>query len=111
MTTETNLDIPASAQEVLDGLAAAGLQPRFLHYKGGWYHFQGIQTNPETKQLEIEYLSLHFGTTDYREATEFFGYVMRDGKRLRRFNPVAEVIPMEDNPAWVAKRNAGTLNS
>lgn len=99
----SNADHPASREDIREGITDSAIQPLYRHFKGGWYRVMFTSNNALTGEIEVVYLSLHFGTLHNRLATEFFGRVTREGYSGPRFTSHPEPIPATHNPAWREK--------
>lgn len=96
-------EFPASAHDVREGIAASAEQPFYKHFKGGWFIVLHFAPNAISRQSEVVYLSMHFGTLHACAPSEFFGHVTCEGYSGRRFTPHPEPIPATHNPAWREK--------
>ena len=61
----------------------------FVHFKGGHYRLEGFAKDSETLEEMVVYRAL-YGEHDLwvRPAKMFFESIERDGKRMRRFEPL-----------------------
>lgn len=61
----------------------------FVHFKGGHYRLEGFAKDAETLEDMVVYRALYGEHGLWvRPAKMFFETIERDGKRMRRFDPV-----------------------
>ena len=61
----------------------------FVHFKGGHYRLEGFAKDSETLEEMVVYRALYGeGGLWVRPAKMFFETIERDGKRMRRFEPL-----------------------
>ena len=82
--------IPTDAARVCAGVYDSALIGReFVHFKGGRDRLVGYAKDSETCETMVVYQALYGdGGLWVRPAKMFFETIERDGKRMRRFEPV-----------------------
>lgn len=61
----------------------------FRHFKGGHYRLEGFAKDSETLEEMVVYRALYGeGGLWVRPAKMFFETIERDGKKMRRFEPI-----------------------
>ena len=72
-----------------DGLDLIGCE--FRHFKGGRYRLEGFAKDSETLEEMVVYRALYGeGGLWVRPAKMFFETIERDGKTMKRFEPVED---------------------
>ena len=65
----------------------------FRHFKGNLYRLEGFAKDSETLEEMVVYRALYGdGGLWVRPAKMFFETIERDGKKMKRFEPVADAM-------------------
>ena len=65
----------------------------FRHFKGNLYRLEGFAKDSETLEQMVLYRALYGdGGLWVRPAKMFFETIERDGKKMKRFEPVADAM-------------------
>jgi hypothetical protein len=59
----------------------------YRHYKGGLYKVLFLSTHTETKEVLVNYQSIHFGSYYSRPLDSWNMLVINEGENIERFKP------------------------